>query len=47
VNFPAVLSAIDSAAGVEWLIVEQETFERAPLDSVARCFEQLRAWGRI
>jgi sugar phosphate isomerase/epimerase len=47
VNFPAVLSAIDSAAGVEWLIVEQETFERAPLESVARCFEQLRAWGRI
>jgi sugar phosphate isomerase/epimerase len=46
VDFSAVFSAIDAAAGVEWLIVEQESFDRPPLESVARSFNQLRAWTR-
>jgi sugar phosphate isomerase/epimerase len=46
VDFAGVFAAIDSVGAAEWLIVEQESYNHAPLESVRLCLEQLRAWGR-
>ena len=46
VNFEEVFAAIDSIGSVEWLVVEQEAYNHAPLESVRLCFEQLKRWGR-
>ena len=46
VDFPGVFAAVDSVGAAEWLIVEQEEYNHAPLKSVRLCFEQLKAWGR-
>ena len=46
VNFEKVFSAIDEVGAAEWLIVEQETYNHVPLESVRLCFEQLKQWGR-
>jgi len=45
VRFPDVFSAVERIGGVEWYIVEQERYNRAPLESVRICFAQLQAWG--
>ncbi|MDR0353594.1 MAG: sugar phosphate isomerase/epimerase [Opitutaceae bacterium] len=46
VDFDAVFRAIDSADGIEWLIVEQEHYTTTPLEGARACLEQLRRWGR-
>lgn len=46
VNFEPVFAAIDQIGSVEWLVVEQESYNHAPLTSVRLCFEKLKAWGR-
>jgi sugar phosphate isomerase/epimerase len=46
VDFADIFAAADSVGSVEWLIVEQEKFNHAPLESVRICLEQLRSWGR-
>lgn len=47
VDFAPIFETIDRIGAVEWLIVEQEKYNRAPLASVRLCFEQLRRWGRV
>lgn len=47
VDFAKVFTAIDEIGAAEWLIVEQEAYNHAPLHSVRLCHEQLKAWGRI
>jgi sugar phosphate isomerase/epimerase len=46
VAFEEVFAAIDDAGAAEWLIVEQEKYHHAPLQSVRLCYEQLQAWHR-
>jgi len=46
VDFAAVFAAIDEIGAAEWLVVEQERYNHAPLDAVRSCHEQLRRWGR-
>ena len=46
VNFDEVFAAADSVGAVEWFIIEQESFNHAPIESVRLCFEQMKAWGR-
>lgn len=46
VDFSPVFIAIDQIGSVEWLVVEQESYNHAPLMSVRLCLERLRAWGR-
>jgi len=47
VDFTPIFAVIDSVGAAEWLIVEQEKYNHAPLASVRLCFEQLRRWGRV
>lgn len=47
VDFAAVFAAIDAVGAAEWLIVEQESYNHPPLDSVQRCLDQLKVWQRI
>jgi sugar phosphate isomerase/epimerase len=47
VDFAAVFAAAESVGAVEWYVVEQEQYNHAPLESVRRCFEQLRSWGKV
>jgi sugar phosphate isomerase/epimerase len=46
VDFTKVFAAIDEVGAAEWLIVEQESYNHTPLESVRLCFAQLKAWGR-
>jgi len=46
VNFADVFHALESIRTAEWYIVEQEEYSHAPLESMRRCFEQLKAWGK-
>jgi sugar phosphate isomerase/epimerase len=46
VDFARVFAAIDEIGAAEWLIVEQEAYSHAPLESVRLCFQQLQVWGR-
>jgi len=46
VDFPAVFAAAEAIGSVEWYIVEVEKYNYTPIESVARSFEQLKAWGR-
>jgi len=46
VDFPAVFAAAEAIGSVEWYIVEVEKYNYPPIESVARSFEQLKAWGR-
>jgi len=46
VNFAEVFSVIDAVEATEWLIVEQEAYNHAPLESMRLNFEQLKKWGR-
>jgi sugar phosphate isomerase/epimerase len=46
VNFGPVLATIDELGSVEWLVVEQESYNHPPLVSVGLCFEKLKSWGR-
>ena len=46
VKFADVFAAIESIGVTEWYIVEQEQYNHAPLESVRRCFDQLKAWGK-
>jgi sugar phosphate isomerase/epimerase len=47
VDFSHVFAAVDEIGAAEWLIVEQEAYNHAPLHSVRLCFQQLQTWGRI
>lgn len=46
VDFGSVFQVLDAVAAVEWLIVEQEQYTFAPLVSVQKSFDALRAMGR-
>lgn len=46
VDFAAIFAAVDAIGSVEWLIVEQEKYNHTPLESVRRCFDQMKRWGR-
>ena len=46
VNFGAVFAAAEAIGAVEWYVIEVEKYNHAPLDSVRRSLEQLRAWGQ-
>lgn len=46
VNFTEVFAALEAVGALEWYVVEQEQYNHAPLESVRRCFEQLKKWGR-
>ncbi len=46
VDFPSVFAAVESIGAVEWYVIEVEKYNHAPLESVRRSFEQLRAWGK-
>jgi sugar phosphate isomerase/epimerase len=46
VNFTEVFSAAESIGSVEWYVVEVEQYNFAPLESVRRSLEQLKAWGK-
>lgn len=46
VDFAPIFTALDAIGAAEWLVVEQEQYSHAPLESVRLCFEQLRLWGR-
>ncbi len=46
VNFAEVFTALELIRSVEWYVVEQEQYNHAPLESVRRCFDQLRGWGK-
>lgn len=47
VNFGPIFAAIDAIGSVEWLIVEQEKYNHAPMESVRCCFEQMKRWGKV
>lgn len=46
VNFDPIFAAIDEIDSVEWLVIEQESYNHAPLVSVRLCFEKLLTWNR-
>ena len=46
VDFSKVFAAAESIGAVEWYVVEQEWYNHAPMESVRRCFDQLKAWGK-
>ena len=46
VDFTKVFAAAESVGAVEWYVVEQEQYNHAPLESVRRCYEQLKQWGK-
>jgi sugar phosphate isomerase/epimerase len=46
VDFDAVFAAVESVGAAEWYIVEQEKYNHPPLESIRRCFEQLKKWGK-
>lgn len=41
-NWQAFFAACDAAGATEWFIVEQESYPASPLESVARCIENLK-----
>jgi len=46
VDFRPILSTVESVGAAEWYIVEQERYNHSPLESVRRCFEQIKKWGK-
>lgn len=46
VDFAPVFAAIDEIGSVEWIVVEQESYNHDPLVSVRLCLEKLKSWGR-
>ena len=36
----------ETVGGTEWYIVEQEKYPCAPMESIARCLQNLRAMGK-
>ncbi len=46
VDFTKVFAAAEAIGAVEWYVVEQEWYNHAPMESVRRCFDQLKAWGK-
>jgi sugar phosphate isomerase/epimerase len=46
VNFPEIFEVTDALGCLEWYVVEQEGFSHAPMISLGKNVEQLRAWGR-
>ena len=46
VDFTKVFAAAESVGAAEWYVVEQEQYNHPPLESVRRCYEQLKAWGK-
>lgn len=43
VDWPTIMSVIERETAVQWYVVEQEQYERDPLDSAQRCIENIRA----
>lgn len=46
VDFGPVFATAEAIGAVEWYVVEVEKYNYAPLESVRRSLEQLRAWGK-
>jgi sugar phosphate isomerase/epimerase len=46
VDFTKVFAAAEEIGAVEWYVVEQEWYNHPPMESVRRCFDQLKAWGK-
>jgi sugar phosphate isomerase/epimerase len=46
VKWPEVFALCEGPAGTQWYVVEQEVYATTPLDSVQRCLENLRKWGK-
>jgi sugar phosphate isomerase/epimerase len=46
VDFLSVFAAVESVGVLKWYVVEVEKYNFAPLESVRRSFEQLKAWGK-
>lgn len=47
VPWDEVFEACETVGGTEWYIVEQEEYDKAPLECVADCIEALRAMGKV
>jgi len=45
-NFKEVFALAESSGGIEWYIVEQETYPYAPLESVERCLKAMHSMGK-
>jgi len=46
VKWDEVFKICESTGGTKWYIVEQESYDGPPLDSVRRCIENLRKMGK-
>jgi sugar phosphate isomerase/epimerase len=46
VNFVPVFTAAETIGAVEWYVVEQEQYDDTPMNSVEKCIQQLRKWGK-
>jgi sugar phosphate isomerase/epimerase len=45
-NFKEIFTLAESIGGIEWYIVEQETYPYPPLESVERCLKTMRSMGK-
>jgi sugar phosphate isomerase/epimerase len=45
-NFKEIFRLAETTGGVEWYIVEQETYPYPPLESVDRCLKTMHAMGK-
>ena len=46
VQWPEFFEACETVGGVKWYVVEQEKYPVPPLESVAKCLENLRGMGK-
>lgn len=46
VDFAAIFATVEAIGAAEWYVVEQEKYNFAPLESVRRCFDQIKKWGK-
>jgi sugar phosphate isomerase/epimerase len=47
VKWDEIFPLLESVGGVERYIIEQETYDVPPMDSVARCFEGMKKLGKV
>jgi len=47
VDWPSVFAWCESAGGVEWYIVEQESYRVPPMEAVEKCLDYLRKMGKV
>ncbi len=46
-DWPAIFAAAESVGGTRWYIVEQDSCQRPPLESVKLSLQHLREWGKL